>query len=190
MNKTGSCLCGSVQYEIADAPSEASACHCSMCQKWTGGINIAFQVPAQNVTLNGVENITRYKSSDWAERAFCKTCGSNLFYRITAPGPHEGQYHIGMGTLDDSNGMAMNTEIFIDEKPDSYNLAGDTHKMTGAEVSHYLRPRNSCGLNFGSQWKSPQFLTNIGWMPTHHLRSEGLYNRCVQRVRCVHSAPC
>ena len=28
----------------------------------------------------------------------------------------------------------MSTEIFIDQKPDTYAFAGETHKMTGAEV--------------------------------------------------------
>ncbi|WP_438713650.1 GFA family protein [Enterococcus sp. AZ109] len=33
--KTAKCLCGKVSIEIKDVHSEVSACHCSMCRKWT-----------------------------------------------------------------------------------------------------------------------------------------------------------
>ena len=32
--------------------------------------------------FNGEENIERYSSSAWAERGFCKRCGSSLLYRF------------------------------------------------------------------------------------------------------------
>ena len=33
---TGSCLCGAVRYEVADAFEYAANCHCSKCRRTTG----------------------------------------------------------------------------------------------------------------------------------------------------------
>ena len=134
MQKTGSCLCGAVKYTVKSMPGETGACHCSMCRKWSGGIFVAFQAESADVSVEGLENIAHFKSSDWAERGFCKTCGSSLYYRVTAEGPHHGAYHIGMGTLDDPGGVTMASEIFIDEKPAAYSFSGDLTRMTSAEV--------------------------------------------------------
>ncbi len=134
MHKTGSCLCGAVTYEIKNAPKEVGACHCGMCRKWSGGIFIGVACTSDQVTFQGEENITVYTSSPWAERGFCKKCGSSLFYRVTAPGPNQGDLHIGFGTIDDQSGMTVTEEIFIDRKPDAYSLAGDTRKMTEAQM--------------------------------------------------------
>jgi len=37
---------------------------------------------ADTVSFAGEENVAVYKSSDWAERGFCKQCGTHLFYRF------------------------------------------------------------------------------------------------------------
>ena len=134
MSKTGSCLCGAVKYTVSSDIAEAGACHCGMCRKWSGGVYIGIQVAPGDITFEGADNITKFASSAWAERGFCSTCGSSLFYRVTAPGPHEGTYHIGMGALDDTSGVTMTQEIFTDIKPKGYSFDGDLQGMTEAEV--------------------------------------------------------
>lgn len=111
-----------------------------MCRKWSGGIYIGLHVSAEEAIIEGEDNITVFKSSEWAERAFCKTCGSNLFYRVTAPGPHKGDYHFGLGLLDNPDELSLTEEIFIDEKPTVYSFANDTKKMTGAEIFALFAP--------------------------------------------------
>jgi len=59
---------------------------------------------------------------------------NGAFYCVTAPGPHQGTFHLGFGTLDDPSGFDINVEYFIDRKPDAYALAGDREKLTAAEV--------------------------------------------------------
>lgn len=134
MPRTGSCLCGAVSFTVKSDISQAGACHCGMCRKWSGGIYIGIQVAPDDIEFHGVENITEFASSDWAERGFCNICGSALFYRVTAPGPHEGTYHIGMGGLDDTRGIHLTEEIFSDLKPDGYAFSGDLKRMTEAQV--------------------------------------------------------
>ncbi|QHQ36532.1 GFA family protein [Algicella marina] len=131
--RTGRCLCGAVTFTVTDEINALTACHCGMCQRWGGGVHVGFDTSPAGVTFEGVDNITAYQSSDWAERAFCKTCGSHLYYRLTMEGPHKGVYAMGVGTLDARDGLPLAKEIFVDSKPDGYAFAGDHVRMTEKE---------------------------------------------------------
>ncbi len=129
----GHCLCGAVKY-TATIKERVTACHCGMCRRWTGGLFLS--VGADAVTWEGEEHIKTFKSSAWAERGFCSTCGANLFYRVTAPGKLQGMTAIMYGSLEDPGELKVATELFIDRKPPAYALAGQAeHKvLTEAEV--------------------------------------------------------
>ncbi len=128
MTATGQCLCGAVKFSAEGVDTDLHSCHCDMCRRWSGGPGFAVSVAA--VSFEGAENITRYDSSSWADRGFCKRCGSNLFYHLKG----RDEYHLWMGTFDDQAPFRLADEIFIDEKPDSYDFAGDRPRLTGAEV--------------------------------------------------------
>lgn len=134
MTKTGSCLCGKVKFELKETPDSMGACHCGMCRKWSGGIYLGVTCAADSAQFENEDFIARYASSPWAERCFCRVCGSSLFYRVTAPGPHHGEMHFGFGTLDDPSGMHLGEEIFSDLKPDAYAFSNHTRKMTEADI--------------------------------------------------------
>jgi len=126
----GQCLCGDVTFETR-APDHIDACHCQMCQKWAGGIFIGADFRrADSVRITKDDGLSWYKSSDWARRGFCKTCGSSLFYRLNAA---EDFWAVCAGTLDLPAGLNLTKEIFIDEKPDYFELAGAQDKLTGEE---------------------------------------------------------
>lgn len=125
--KTGRCLCGAVTFEADGVEPAAHACHCGMCRRWSGAMG--FGLAADEVRFQGEENIGLYKSSDWAERGFCKQCGTNLFYRLKA----NGQTILWLGTFDDISDMSMGSEIFIDAKPAFYDIAGDHPRLTEQE---------------------------------------------------------
>ncbi|MFC6672978.1 GFA family protein [Marinobacterium aestuariivivens] len=82
-----------------------------------------------DVRFEGEDNIAVYASSDWAERGFCKTCGTHLFYRLKG----SGEYAMPAGLFDNGDFM-LKSQIFIDEKPGFYSFAEQTRNMTGAEV--------------------------------------------------------
>ena len=132
MNRTGQCLCGAVHFVIRDANPEFGACHCKMCQRWTGSLGMNLTAPSDTVTFEGIENIGRYKSSDWAERAWCKKCGSNIWYQVTADGPYHGNYHIPVGLLDDTSGLNLSGEYFVDNKPECLLLEGEHDRLDTA----------------------------------------------------------
>ncbi|NVE95936.1 GFA family protein [Altererythrobacter lutimaris] len=126
---SGRCLCGSVTVTLTPAKPHLEACHCAMCRRWCGSAYIAVQSDA-NVTLTGEEHVTRYPSSEWAERGFCSKCGSNLFYHFLPTG----SYSFLAGLFDDLGSMTLGEEIFVDEQPPYYTFAQDTVRKTGAEI--------------------------------------------------------
>lgn len=132
--RKGGCLCGAVRLSAGLTSHEFGACHCEMCRRWTGSALLAISVPEANVTWQGGENIARFQSSDWAERANCRKCGSPLFYHVTLDGPMAGNLAISIGLLDDADGLTFTSEIYIDHKPDSYAYSGDRPRLTRKET--------------------------------------------------------
>ncbi len=127
-NPTASCLCGSVTIYAQPLNNHVGACHCGTCRKWGGGPFLAVDC-GTNVALKSEENIAVYNSSEWAERGFCKKCGTHLFYRLK----QTGQYIMSAGLFEDSE-FELDHQIFIDKKPGWYDFANETENMTGAEV--------------------------------------------------------
>lgn len=134
MAMTGKCVCGAVSYTVKKDVHEVGVCHCGMCRAWSGGVFIGLAAKKDEAEVKGEDNLTIFTSSPWAERAFCSKCGSSMFYRVTAPGPMNGDFHFGAGTLDDWGDAKLSEEIFIDRKPDAYAFAGERKTMTEAEV--------------------------------------------------------
>jgi len=126
-NMTGSCLCGAVRYTAEDVEEEVSSCHCGQCRRWGGSSAIAVEVGS--VAFNGEEHIRCYDSSDWAERGFCVNCGSSLFYHLKGTE----RYVMWLGSFDDQAPFKLVEEIYIEDKPPSYDFAGDHKRLTGAE---------------------------------------------------------
>jgi hypothetical protein len=124
----GSCLCGAVALTAPDH-TEVAACHCGMCRRWSGGPLLAVHC-GQNVTVTGMENVTVFKSSDWAERGFCARCGTHLFYRLV----QANEYVVPVGLFGDGLPFEFKEQIFTDHKPDYYEFANRTTLLTEAEV--------------------------------------------------------
>ena len=127
--RKGACLCGACRFE-ANADATAGVCHCSICRKWTGGMNMS--VSCSDVKWNADAPLRAYRSSDRAERVFCGICGSCLYWRGFDDDPSE--LSIGLMAFDEPGAFPVVRQIYIDEKPDTYALAGDIPAFTGAEL--------------------------------------------------------
>ncbi|WP_347136718.1 GFA family protein [Parahaliea mediterranea] len=123
------CLCGAVEIEAQPTSSHVDACHCRMCRRWGGGPYLAVQCDT-GIQIQGESHVARYASSDWAERAFCRQCGTHLFYHLKAPS----QYVLPVGLFEDQERWEMTEQIFIDRKPGYYTFANETENLTEAEV--------------------------------------------------------
>jgi hypothetical protein len=77
---TGSCLCGSVAYEV-DAPSGPIVhCHCQTCRKTHGSaFSSVTSVPRERFRfVRGEELLNAFESSPGKFRKFCSRCGSHI----------------------------------------------------------------------------------------------------------------
>jgi hypothetical protein len=125
---SGRCLCGAVRFAATPEKMTMDACHCSMCRRWAGAP--AMTVFCTDLKFEDENAVGVYQSSDWAERGFCKTCGSSLFWRTR---DHK-LFTVSAHAFDDPGQFHFDVEIYIDEKPSNYAFANQTRKMTGAEV--------------------------------------------------------
>lgn len=129
INPKGQCLCGKVTISLHDTKPEIGVCHCTMCRNWSGGPFLSLDA-GQNISLDGVDSVSSYASSEWAERAFCKHCGTHLYYRLK----HNNAHHVLVGLFRENNQLTMDHQIFIDQKPDYYSFSQNTKVSTSAEV--------------------------------------------------------
>jgi hypothetical protein len=107
----------------------ASICHCEMCRRWTSSVFMGVDC-GQSLELEGEPALGVFASSDYGERVFCPVCGSSLFWRMR-DGSHT---EVAAQAFDDPSGLTLRKEVFIDSKPPAYAFAGETQKLTGAEL--------------------------------------------------------
>lgn len=135
----GKCLCGAVSIS-GHADAGVGTCHCSICRRWCGGPMFAMHLEDQPQII-GEKSITRYRSSEFAERGFCRECGTNLFYHLL-PGPFsaEGMYILSAGMLELPDDISFDNEIYIDAQPGWYRFdAPDSRRrMTEGEFLQSL----------------------------------------------------
>ncbi|MCH1924839.1 GFA family protein [Shewanella sp. C32] len=115
MSLHGSCLCGSIHYQIDGELGDAMFCHCQKCRKANGSA-FAFNaaVTASHFKLlSGADLLQSYASSPDAQRYFCKNCGSPLYsQRNSAPEI----LRLRLGTLDDDVAVNKTAHIFVGSK--------------------------------------------------------------------------
>ncbi len=121
----GHCLCGAVTVNVQAHGGFTGACHCRMCQRWTGGVYLSFPAKAADVEVRGP--VTVYRSSGFAERAFCGTCGSHLWFRDLGD---DADYGIMPGLFDAAREIPLKSEIYVDRALPGLALAGDHRRAT------------------------------------------------------------
>ena len=90
-----------------------------------------------HVTFDGQNSVSVFNSSAWAERGFCTTCGSHLFYRLK----ESDEYIVPAGLFDDQDAFVFDTQVFIDRKPSFYSFENQTNDMTEAEIFEKYGPQ-------------------------------------------------
>ncbi len=124
----GRCLCGVIRLTVAEPPSHLDACHCGMCRRWGGGPALGFATSAVDITP--MDEVSVFDSSEWAQRGFCRRCGSHLFWKARA----KDLYFLPAGLFDDLGDVTFTEEIYFDHKPGYYNFADPTLKLSEAET--------------------------------------------------------
>jgi hypothetical protein len=122
---TGGCLCGGVRYRIRGELRGVIACHCSQCRRTSGHYAAMTSAPSASIELTASDPLVWYKSSDSAERGFCRVCGGNLFWKQA----ERDEISITAGTLDTPTNLSVEQHIFVADKSDYYAINDDLPKQ-------------------------------------------------------------
>lgn len=118
MEHHGGCLCGQVRYVATGPLREVIYCHCSQCRRQSGLYFAATAVQKAEFALTREDGLRWFASSDFADRGFCGTCGSVLFWR----GHSVAHIAILAGSLDDPSGLVAGSHICTEGRPTFYAL--------------------------------------------------------------------
>ncbi|MER9025929.1 GFA family protein [Mesorhizobium sp. M0815] len=119
---TGKCLCGAVQYAVADAFIYAANCHCSNCRRTTGSAFKPFAgIERDRLSLTRGEDNHMIFGDETGHNAHCKTCGS-LLYSVVRGGAF---VHVAMGTLVDEPTIRPTQHIFVGSKAKWFTITDD-----------------------------------------------------------------
>jgi hypothetical protein len=119
----GSCLCGSVRYEIDGELGEFGYCHCRSCRKASGSAHAA-NAPVERARfrlLSGGDTLREYESSPGKLRAFCSACGSPIYAYLTASAD---VLRIRLGSLDTPFAREPRAHTWVSDKA-SWDPIGD-----------------------------------------------------------------
>jgi hypothetical protein len=117
--RTGSCLCGAVNFEVTGDLPGPDACHCTQCRKHSGHYFASTDVARAALTIRGEEHVSWFQSSAKVRRGFCKRCGSSLFWDPI----FKDRIGIAMGAFDSPTGTRLAIHIFVADKGDYYDIA-------------------------------------------------------------------
>ena len=129
---TGGCLCGAVRYQAEAFLQSAYYCHCSMCQKTSGGtFEIGVPLKAGSLKFMGTSPVF-YASSEIGERGSCGTCGSRLLWRPRDPGS-EYWTNVSVSSLDQPGDAQPQLHIYVDSKYGWFDVADDLPRYSAED---------------------------------------------------------
>lgn len=107
----GSCLCGTVRYEVEGTFEVMSHCQCSMCRRHHGAAFATFVTMPLSAFrwVAGEEALSTYRSSAYGKRTFCSKCGSVM----PVVEPDTGIVFCPAGNLDGEVGIHPQVRRFI-----------------------------------------------------------------------------
>ena len=118
----GKCLCGAVQYVVADQFRYAMNCHCSQCRRATGSAFKPFAgIERGKFDIHeGWDNLMTFGEENGHD-AHCRLCGS-LLYSVVREGAF---VHVAMGTLVDNPTIRPTQHIFVGSKAPWFTITDD-----------------------------------------------------------------
>jgi len=127
MFSEGGCSCGEVRYRLNTRPMFVHACHCTNCQRLTGGTHAMNAIIEKNAVelLSGTPAMFGLKggSGQRHDVYFCGNCGTHIWNQYHVfPGS---TWFVRVGTLDDPNLLTPDVHIFTRWKHRSISLPDD-----------------------------------------------------------------
>ncbi|HEX9516990.1 MAG TPA: GFA family protein [Streptosporangiaceae bacterium] len=100
---SGRCLCGAISFKVSGTLRDVFNCHCHRCRRFTGHYMAATAADVADLEIEDRDlNLQWFYPVPEAGYAFCKKCGSSLFWQSQAA---QGRISICAGTLDPPTGL-------------------------------------------------------------------------------------
>ncbi len=122
--KTGSCLCGSVSFQLRGSLDDVIACHCNQCRKQTGNYWASTHTADSDLVFEKKKTLIWYRASKKAQRGFCNACGSTLFWKTDGSTATS----VCVGSIDGKSGLTLGGHIYVDDAGDYYEIAGGRYR--------------------------------------------------------------
>ena len=122
---TGGCRCGEVRYTLAlDALPPVYACHCHICQRWTGSaFSLQALVAEPALTVSGPLVVYERATEDRVStQRICGSCHSRLYNTNTR---RPGLAVVRAGTLDRSEELECRAQIYTATKQAWFAIPDD-----------------------------------------------------------------
>lgn len=129
MNK-GQCYCGAIQYEIEGPFKFVAHDHCSICRRISGAAFVTWAgvKESQFKLIQGADRLSKFSTTAEAERQFCSTCGSHLFFRSTR---WPGEVHFTVSTLTTKLESPPKAHVFYSDKAEWMEIHDNLPKYGG-----------------------------------------------------------
>ncbi|MFN3507513.1 MAG: GFA family protein [Allorhizobium sp.] len=127
-DKTGRCLCGAVTVRVRGKLGPVSYCHCSQCRRQTGLYYATTAATLDEVEISGRDSIGIYRASPEAERAFCQTCGSPIYWKEN----DEPRISLMAGLFPNPTGLEGGYHIHCADKGDFYEINDGLRQYPGS----------------------------------------------------------
>lgn len=128
---SGGCQCGAVSYRVTGDMRDVVNCHCGQCRRIHGHAPGYSAARRADLTIEGEGNLAWYRSSEQAQRGFCRQCGSSLFRA-----PEGGDtVSITAGSIHPPTGLKTVRHIMVADRPDYYRIADGVPQDLGSSAS-------------------------------------------------------
>jgi hypothetical protein len=117
----GSCLCGTLRYEIEGPIDSLTNCHCSRCRKMHGAPFATYAAisPEALRWISGRDNVVSHAVAPGSARHFCRTCGSIAPFAL----PEHGIAFAPAGNLEGDIGIRPQAHLFVGSKAVWYEIS-------------------------------------------------------------------
>ena len=132
---TGSCLCGSVNYNSNSDPLVIQNCHCDQCRKATGSVYLTnLFIKEENFQITGeVNNYTHLSDAgNNMTKYFCTKCGSQVFGKNSG---RPGIITIRAGTVNEKDIIKPIRNLFLKSKVPSTPINSNLEACEGMPLN-------------------------------------------------------
>jgi hypothetical protein len=112
----GSCMCGTVRFQVTAPFSTAGYCHCTRCRRRSGTMWTLNGIVGADAfeLLQGADEISTWHPPDGLSKSFCRRCGGHVFSGDPEAGDVVG---VRLGAVDGDPGIRPRWHQWIESAP-------------------------------------------------------------------------